>query len=835
MRGYKITNGARYGSRFFLSLFLCQLSLPCFSGTYIFAGESWGVDLVAHPEGYNGTGGVVTVNVCQGAGDGNGPALADWEQSLRNIIAVYNRMQPTTGNLRLSVHNQEIDFESVALHEVGHCIGKGHVNAATESGLGGSNQNYTKATDGINNVFDINDGTDNVIGSGDDVRGDDINLHWFRKANNNPFTIDYDTVDSSSYARDTSELPGLDSFATNADRTVADNVLNASSTEAVMQQGSFFGEAQRGLAPDDVATLQFARAGDDRVEGGSDDYTVQLQYATSNCHVNLSFDDAETGFAVCKTSASVSFNNFARFVSADAYFNSAYNWELNSDKPCQQTITLRQNEWHMFSLPCQVGISTGETVADVLGDDLTGVFNSDWVVYRRDESSDSYVRLGLADPMESAEGYWVFSSQAVQSFDVEGQYAGSPDVRLSGEPGTGRWNLVGHPLDFPVNWSEVQIVDDASIIGIGSVNTTTQMEKEFHVWNGSTYDAFDDVTPGMQGTLQAGGAIWTKVYQDGLRLRIPAEPPNTLTPPTGLTATPGTFADKVVLVWADAGGGVQAYHIRRWDYDGSTCSTSGAIHAWVTADISTFEDTDFSQPSTTGQYCYDVRSCWGGEAYPRVNGCSGYGTLVLGYPTVTLALEEVQTDVLTPVREVVLQQDTAVFDAGRSEVLVGLEPQAAPMASKSFNRSRGNRNEEGWYVRIIAEAEGKQDRGAVFGKLPDSVDGPDVHDLEKRAPFGDRYLSVLFPHPEWGGDEWGFASDYRALEKRRRNEWTFAVYVSEDVDEVTLSFEGPAAVLRKSSLRHLNASGRPLARHGDRYTFAPQPGFNFFTVRVKGR
>ena len=91
-------------------------------------------------------------------------------------------------------------------------------------------------------------------GSSDDVRGDDANLHWFRMANNNPFTL-ATTVDSTTYARDISALPGSDLFAVNGDRTVA-ALLGFANTEAVMQQGQYSDEAQRELTHDDVATLR---------------------------------------------------------------------------------------------------------------------------------------------------------------------------------------------------------------------------------------------------------------------------------------------------------------------------------------------------------------------------------------------------------------------------------------------------------------------------------------------------------------------------------------------------------------------------------------------------
>jgi hypothetical protein len=319
-------------------LFLCSKG---FAGTFIFAGEANGVNAVTHPTSYTGQGGTLTVRVCIVPNSANAAAMAI---PVQNNINIYNRLQPTTGNLVSGGNNNipsgQIDFESVALHELGHCIGLAHVNAASESGLSGNNQNYTKATDGSNNLFDINPGADGIIGSNDDIRGDDVNLHWYRKSNNNPFTID-NTVDSSTYARDLSDLPTGHNFATNADRTVASN-SGYPNTEAVMQQLTFFDEAQRTLTHDDVATLLYAASGKNEVAGNNDDYTIDLEYggiSNSNCDINLKFDNSQTGFAVCQTGGSfLPGSDHIRITSANIFFNTGFNWFFNNDTVNQAPV-----------------------------------------------------------------------------------------------------------------------------------------------------------------------------------------------------------------------------------------------------------------------------------------------------------------------------------------------------------------------------------------------------------------------------------------------------------------------------------------------------------------
>jgi len=171
------------------SLVLAGLPRAAGAGSFIFAGEANGVDVVAHPAGYTGTGGNLTVTVCI---DPTSVNAASMVQPVKNVVATWNALVPTSPNLFFGSSNNigasQIDFESTALHEVGHCIGLGHPNLSTESGQTGNNQNYTKSTDGADNVYNLDAGTDTVIGSSDDKRGDDVNLHWFRKSNDDPST-----------------------------------------------------------------------------------------------------------------------------------------------------------------------------------------------------------------------------------------------------------------------------------------------------------------------------------------------------------------------------------------------------------------------------------------------------------------------------------------------------------------------------------------------------------------------------------------------------------------------------------------------------------------------
>jgi len=328
------------------------ISLSVNAGAYVFSGEANGVGLVTHPPNYTGAGGVLTVRVCIAPGSANALAM---EYPVQNNLAIYNQLLPTTNNLKRNGNNNIpsgfLDFESVALHEIGHCLGMAHINAATESGLPTAQHNYTKATKGVNGVFDVNAGVDGKIGSSDDVRGDDVNLVFFRKSNNDPFTIDAMTIDSTTYSNDVADLPAGHKFAANADRSVA-SLSGLSNTEAVMQQGTFFDEAQRTLGHDDVATLKYAQSGINERESGAnnanDNYTINMVYggiSATNCDISLSFTNT-TGLAFCSVSGAFIGGGGAAphlaVTNASIEFGKNFSWYFNAVNVAPQIVAFTE-------------------------------------------------------------------------------------------------------------------------------------------------------------------------------------------------------------------------------------------------------------------------------------------------------------------------------------------------------------------------------------------------------------------------------------------------------------------------------------------------------------
>ncbi|MCF6300486.1 MAG: hypothetical protein L3J52_05145 [Proteobacteria bacterium] len=300
------------------------------SGSFIFAGEANGVGIVAHPQGYTGAGGTLNISVCI---DPASTVTTSLETSVTNVVHTWNQLLVTSPNLFLGANNNiggsQFDWESVALHEVGHCIGLAHPNLGSQTGVTGANTNYTNSTDGVDNGFDFGFGGDGIRGSNDDVRDDDINLHWYNTGVNNPFIVS-PPYDSSNYSMVLADLPGGHNYPANADRTVG-SALGFTNTEAVMQQGTFNDEGQRNLGADDVSTLRLAMSGVDMVQGNADDYTIKLFYGgiTAGCDINI-LHHPIGGLAFCQAGGAFVGGSNISITTASIEINSGTNWFFNN-------------------------------------------------------------------------------------------------------------------------------------------------------------------------------------------------------------------------------------------------------------------------------------------------------------------------------------------------------------------------------------------------------------------------------------------------------------------------------------------------------------------------
>ena len=129
-----------------------------------------------------------------------------------------------------------------------------------------------------------------------------------------------------------------------------------------------------------------------------------------------------------------------------------------------------------------------------------------------------------------------------------------------------------------------------------------------------------------------------------------------------------------------------------------------------------------------------------------------------------------------------------------------------------------------------------QDRNNVFGQLSDSKKGYDEHDLKELPPFGERYLTIVFPHPEWGDRANDYASDFHPLKKSNNNDkWIFEVRTDDPDRELTLTWTGPNEVLNNSWLIDESSGETVEVIPGAGYTFVMNATSRRFRWEFSGK
>ncbi len=197
------------------------------------------------------------------------------------------------------------------------------------------------------------------------------------------------------------------------------------------------------------------------------------------------------------------------------------------------------DRWTVIGIPCDPGAAN--TVQDILGDNLNPLnYITRWVVYKRDSINDTYSKLKLSSPMTLGAGYWVFSLDTTV-WDVDGTTTpldtsnpncvavkGCYEISLT-PPGTGqprRFNLIGQVFSFDVDWADVRVEVNGTAYTPSGAKAAGYMEKEMWIYNGNSYDVFDDITSGMKGTLAPQDGVWVAVLNGAagktIKLLIPA-------------------------------------------------------------------------------------------------------------------------------------------------------------------------------------------------------------------------------------------------------------------------------------------------------------------------
>jgi len=450
---------------------------------------------------------------------------------------------------------------------------------------------------------------------------------------------------------------------------------------------------------------------------------------------------------------------------------------INLDKAvntvCGASIPLTAGLWQMLSLPC-VPDASPASVANVFGNSPTAnlddllydVPSSGWAMYRRivNTTPSSYEKLLINGTLATGAGYWIKSLSApvnnrlavagtttpapVTTSDGCASANGCVAVPVSTVGGDNRYNLVGNPFPYAVDWAKVRVrvKNGASLVGVYTPSqaagvatsgnaTPPVLSNQIWIWNDTNtgYDTWSDTSVPNPGNLKYFKSFWVNVLSGAaeltVELLIPAEitthgqvKPAAMDEPVAATGQPWSLA------WLD----------------------------WLIPSAAAAQD-DLTPPRRDTDET--------GRPSPRP------GQAVMDPTFEDLVIEYEQR---------------------------GLSPQEAGQEARAQMR----REEREWYVLLKVDnpTTGWKTHNSVLGQLLTAKEDYDPADLVAMAPFATPYLTLVFPHPEWGDRKGDYASDFRPASGLKPSGWNFELRAEPVGSQVILSWEGNPDVLKRSRL-----------------------------------
>ncbi len=237
--------------------------------------------------------------------------------------------------------------------------------------------------------------------------------------------------------------------------------------------------------------------------------------------------------------------------------NAGDNFDGTSRLPVECGASIAANTWELLGIPADFRNSSNskKTVEDIFDDDMNGVFNSDWRIYKRtysaiDNSSD-YVQLALDDVLEFGEAYWL-GSKLSSTWSENGAIITDYNSTTSGctasdcieldvksvtndyDDGTGpyRYNMSGFVGHAPVKWADCRFVVDGTVMTASELEDADIGSKQIWQYNPSAgsansngYTTCDDTMGDCK--LEPYNGFWVELHalskDKTIKLLIPKE------------------------------------------------------------------------------------------------------------------------------------------------------------------------------------------------------------------------------------------------------------------------------------------------------------------------
>ena len=207
------------------------------------------------------------------------------------------------------------------------------------------------------------------------------------------------------------------------------------------------------------------------------------------------------------------------------------------------------DQWTMLGLPCTV--PPGANVESLFGDDVDGTYGTDWVMFRFDVMSSSYIELeARAEPPVPGEGFWfIHSNDGIRTLDLPGGSVRAPSsndgracasasgcavIDLAGRTSPG-WVLAGSPVNRSVSARDIRVTTsadacagtDGCTLAEAMNETSGPLATTPYLLDSELSDSgYSPVTD--NSTLNPWDGLWVAIGESGLQLepaiRVPFDP-----------------------------------------------------------------------------------------------------------------------------------------------------------------------------------------------------------------------------------------------------------------------------------------------------------------------
>ncbi len=172
---------------------------------------------------------------------------------------------------------------------------------------------------------------------------------------------------------------------------------------------------------------------------------------------------------------------------------------------CETALNLAQNKWAQISLSCSLPAGS-TTVQAVFGDDLSGTYDTDWMVYSYNSATNTYTNIGLNGILTQGTGYWIIQlntntarldlpqgstpilvTQSNQCASTSGCYS----LPLATKPAAVQWNMLGHIFPYTIAFNRLRIVTNSGLCASGctldQAKSENIVENTFWYFDGLSY------------------------------------------------------------------------------------------------------------------------------------------------------------------------------------------------------------------------------------------------------------------------------------------------------------------------------------------------------------